>query len=240
MNAKDLDMEYIVNTIKQRGLTGYELAKVLPLTEVGINKILSGESKKPRQSTLKILHNYLFSDDKVAQLSNETDKSVNDIEFTSTAIYLDNLNIMDVPLVSQRAWGSYLNGFGDPEYFENLPKVPWESDVERKGEYLCFEVKGDSMDDGSSEAYLEGDILLCRSVRQDYWKSKLHIHKWDFVIVHKDKGVVVKRIIKHDVENGIITLHSLNDEYDDYEVHLKDVAQIFNIVDFKRRPRSRR
>lgn len=149
------------------------------------------------------------------------------------------MSVTYVPLVNKYAYAGYLNGFGDDEWIEELPKIPFAADREHKGEYLCFEVRGDSMDDGSYESYLEGDILLCRNVRQEFWKSKLHINKWDFVIVHKEQGILVKRIIDHDVENGILTLHSLNEYYEDFQVHLKDVAKIFNIVDF-RRSRSRR
>lgn len=149
------------------------------------------------------------------------------------------MNVMYVPLVNKYAYAGYLNGFGDDEWIEELPKIPFAADREHKGEYLCFEVRGDSMDDGSYESYLEGDILLCRNVRQDFWTSRLHINKWDFVIVHKEEGILVKRIIKHEVEKGILTLHSLNEYYEDFKVHLKDVAKIFNVVDF-RRNRSRR
>jgi phage repressor protein C with HTH and peptisase S24 domain len=152
---------------------------------------------------------------------------------------LNQLNIMHVPLVNKYAYAGYLNGFGDDEYIDELPKIPFANDVENKGEYLCFEVKGDSMDDGSYESYLEGDVLLCRNIRPDLWLNKLHIDKWDFVIVHKEHGVLVKRITDHKVEQGIITLHSLNEYYDDFDVHLKDVQKLFNIVDFRRK-RNRR
>lgn len=149
------------------------------------------------------------------------------------------INVMYVPLVNQYAYAGYLNGFGDPEYVDELPKIPFAADQEHKGQYVCFEAKGDSMDDGTDESIKERDILLCRNVRPDYWKSKLHINKWDFVIVHKHQGICVKRIIEHDVENGILTLHSLNDYYEDYQIHLKDVAQIFNIVDIQRKKNRR-
>ncbi|MCC9066333.1 XRE family transcriptional regulator [Flavobacterium piscisymbiosum] len=148
-------------------------------------------------------------------------------------------NLMYVPLVNQYAYGGYLNGFNDPTYIEELPKIPFLVEKEHKGDYICFEVKGDSMDDGTHESYLERDILLCRNVRKDFWKSKLHINKWDFVIVHKDNGICVKRIIKHDVEKGIITCHSLNDYYEDFDMDLRDVTKIFNIVDIQRK-RNRR
>ena len=87
------------------------------------------------------------------------------------------------------------------------------------------------MDDGLKHSYEQGDILLCREINPDYWKCKLHIHQWDaFVIVHKTEGIVVKQIIDHDVEKGIITVHSFNPIYEDYKIDLREVAQIFNVV----------
>lgn len=144
------------------------------------------------------------------------------------------LNTMLVPLVNQYAYGGYLSGFADPHYIEELPKVPFIVDREYRGEYRCFEVRGDSMDDGSDEAIKDRDLILCRNVNKEYWRNKLHINKWDFVIVHRYDGIAVKRIVEHDIENGTLTLHSLNDYYDDYKINLKDVDQIFNVVDVKR------
>ena len=156
----------------------------------------------------------------------------------SPAIFSE-LKIMNVPLVNQYAQSSYLNGFADEEYIESLPTIPFTDDVEHRGEYMCFEVKGDSMDNGSYESFLEGDILLCRSVRHEFWMNKLHYNKWDFVIIHKEKGILVKRIINQDVENGIITLHSLNEYYNNLEIHLKHVAKLFIIISTMRKNNRR-
>lgn len=155
--------------------------------------------------------------------------------------HLDALqsSIMQVPLINQYAYAGYMNGFSDNEYIDSLPKIPFILDKEYKGEYLCFEVKGDSMECDTDESIPEGSILLCRNVKYEYWKSKLHINSWDFVIVHRDRGIVVKRILKHDVDNGILTLHSLNSFYKDYDVHLKDVQQIFNIVEVQQKRKRR-
>lgn len=139
--------------------------------------------------------------------------------------------IMMIPLVNQYAHAGYMAGYADTEYIETLPKIPWIIDHDYKGKYVSFEVRGDSMDDGLKHSYEQGDILLCREVYQEYWKSKLHIRQWDaFVIVHRTDGIVIKQIINHDVENGIITVHSFNPVYDDYEIDLREVSQIFNVV----------
>ena len=57
--------------------------------------------------------------------------------------------------------------------------------------------------------------------------------KWDFVIVHKE-GILIKRVVDHDVENHRLTLHSLNPLYSDRVVDLVDVRQIFNVVKLQR------
>lgn len=139
--------------------------------------------------------------------------------------------IMMVPLVNQYAHAGYMAGYADTEYIEMLPKIPWVVDHEYKGKYVSFEVRGDSMDDGMKHSYEQGDILLCREIHPDYWKCKLHIRQWDaFVIVHKTEGIVIKQIIDHDVENGIITCHSFNPLYPDFKVNLREVSQLFNVV----------
>lgn len=143
-------------------------------------------------------------------------------------------NVMMVPLVSQYAQAGYLSGFTDSEYIEALPRIPIMGDHELRGEYLAFEVRGDSMDDQSDECLKEGDILICRNIRKEYWQYKLHIHKWDFVIVHRTEGVLVKRIVDHNVETGELRLHSLNHLYPDFSLNLCDVSQVFNVVQVSR------
>jgi len=73
-----------------------------------------------------------------------------------------------IPLVTQYAYGGYLTGYGDPEYMESLPIVDFTPDREMTGNWLAFEVRGDSMNDGSFESYRPGDIVICREVEPKY------------------------------------------------------------------------
>lgn len=144
-------------------------------------------------------------------------------------------HILLVPLVQQYAYGGYLTGYGDAEYVDELPKIPFIVDHEAKGAYVCFEVRGDSMDDGTKRSYCEGDLVLCRSIHPDYWRSRLHYTQWDaFVIVHRTDGVIIKQIIDHDVENGIVTVHSFNPFYADRKIDLREVTQLFNVIKIQR------
>lgn len=139
---------------------------------------------------------------------------------------------MDVELVSKYAYAGYMNGFGDAEFIETLPKIKVITDRTVHGNYKCFEVKGDSMFDNSFESWLDGDIVLCREVQRHLWLPKLHINKCDFVIVHKE-GIVIKRIIEQDNNDGSITVHSLNPDksaYPDTKLYMNDIMQIFAVV----------
>lgn len=142
-----------------------------------------------------------------------------------------DVHFITVPLVQQYAYAGYLAGFSDEEYVDSLPHIPFPADGPAKGNYMAFEIKGDSMYDGTPDSYDEGEIALCREIQPVYWNSKLHTHKWrDYVIVHRFEGILIKRIIDHKVEEGIIKCHSLNSMYEDFEVHLKDVMQLFNVI----------
>lgn len=216
--------EEIKKKRKELGLTQDELGKLIGVSK---NTILNYEKGK------------VIPDSKITILDTVLNEKTQESDLEAIQVDFTEMNVMHVPLVNKYAYAGYLSGFGDDEWIGELPKIPFANDVENKGDYICFEVRGDSMDDGSYESYLEGDILLCRNVRRDFWRSKLHINKWDFVIVHKEQGILVKRILEHDVENGLLTLHSLNEYYEDFQIHLNEVAKIFNIVDFRRK-RSRR
>lgn len=159
-------------------------------------------------------------------------------QLSDEASLIDEPIILRVPLVSQYAQAGYLCGYADAAYMATLPTIPYIVDHEAQGHYVAFEVKGDSMNDGTEDAILEGDRLLCREIQPHLWvDSKLHFRKWDFVIVHTE-GILVKRIIDHNVENHTITIHSLNSMYPDKVINLADVKQIFNVIELQR-PRRR-
>lgn len=145
---------------------------------------------------------------------------------------------MIVSVVPARGYAGYLRGFPDPEYYEGLETISVSVLKQHSGHYLAFEVSGDSMTTLEPEYFREsifdGSIVVGRELAKHHWKYKLHTHNFDaWVIVHKTEGILIKKIIKHDVKEGNITIHSLNpdkNEYPDQELHLDDIEQIFNIV----------
>lgn len=139
-----------------------------------------------------------------------------------------------IPLVSQYAYAGYLSGYGDTQYIESLPIIDFTPDREMTGNWLAFEVRGDSMFDGSYESYREGNIVICREVEQTNWtNSRLHFNHRDFVLIHSE-GILLKRVIAHDIPHHRITIHSLNPDYPDKSIDLADVRQIFSVIEVRR------
>jgi hypothetical protein len=144
---------------------------------------------------------------------------------------------MEIKMVEDYAQAGYLAGFSDPDFIESMPTHTIVVDEVKRGFYRAFRVVGDSMSYDGRESIEAGDIVTGRNIDQALWKSKLHLNKWkDFVIVNHE-GILIKRIIHHDVENGTITLHSLNPDkttYPDKVMHLSEVRQLFNVVKYER------
>ena len=149
--------------------------------------------------------------------------------------------LMLVPKVDVYTMAGFLENVQDREYMEELPKEEIVVDKYHRGKYLAFEVIGESMTDGTDMSIPHGSIVIGREVPMDLWKlSKIHTHKWDdYIIVHK-KGVLVKQISAHDVEKGIITIHSLHPDknlYPDEQLHVDDINQIYNVIEVRTKRR---
>ncbi|MEN9917993.1 MAG: hypothetical protein RL662_429 [Bacteroidota bacterium] len=148
----------------------------------------------------------------------------------SDAKPLVEVDFLNVPLIPVSAQAGYPKGFGDFDYIESLPTVPVIVDKHYRGSYRVFEVNGDSMDDGSRNAIYDKDKILCREIKPDLWRSKLHFRDWFFVIVHRTEGVTIKQITEHNVDTGNIVCHPLNPLFDDFILNLNDVMELYNVI----------
>lgn len=234
-----MDLERIKTVVKWLIGAGYasnqkEIGELLGYTnESSFSQILNGKKSLPSTFVDRLLaidgnlnKDWLMTGKGEMLKKNNTSKS--------NAVFIENPNYVMIPIVSQYAYAGYLSGFGDAEYIETLPSMPFFIDHEVNGKYIGFEVKGDSMDDGSANSLIDGDMLICRQIKQELWQYKLHIKKWFFVIVHKTEGILVKQITDHDTETGNIAIHSLNNFYEDRVLNLSDVAQLFNVIQVSR------
>lgn len=229
--------------LNNKDLTPYKVSKDTGISQSTISRYLANKTS-PNTSTVFQLADYLNVSPRWLQ-----DGTTPDEDKEQMQAYIDSVNgnypsivedaekpygklkhVMQVPLVHQYAYAGYLSGFSDPEYLEELPVEPVMVDSLPRGNYMAFEVRGDSMDDGTIRSYPARCKVICREIQKHHWRDKLHIHKWNFIIVHRTDGILLKQITKHDVNTGVLTLHSFNELYEDFEVNLDEVIQIFNVV----------
>lgn len=129
-----------------------------------------------------------------------------------------------INLVPIYAQAGYMQGYADPEYIGNLPLAGFSYE----GTMRDFEIKGDSME----PHILEGDIVRAKFLEPNHWQQN-QLHLGDlFIVVHNDDGVVLKQVVAHDVKRGLLTLHSFNTYYKDYDVEAKDIKQIWYYKNF--------
>ena len=163
----------------------------------------------------------------------KADEQVGDEKFLTAP---DGTIGMKVKIIPAKAYAGYLRGFADPEYYEDFDYEIISVDQKHRGIYLGFEVRGDSMVNLSSlelaeQSIFPGRIAIGRDLPKHQWVYKLHTHNYDkWVIVHKTEGILIKQITEHNVEEGIIKIHSLNSSYEDEELYLDEVEQIFSVV----------
>lgn len=153
--------------------------------------------------------------------------------FGNTFIPLENGGyMMETPLLREYVRGGPMSGFADREYFDELPKHRVIVEKIHRGKYVSFIMRGESMhDENNIDGIKDGAVLTGRECQKIHWRSKLSIGK-DFIIAHKD-GLIVKRIIIHEPETGLITCMSLNPdkkEFPNFDLNLADVDALFNVI----------
>lgn len=208
------NIEKALKLLNSSSKTNYEVWKNTSISQTTLANYRNGKTK-PTPANAQILIQYFEG---------------STLDLDNSASKLDDINYINVPFVPVHAHAGYTAGYGDKEYIEELPTIPVIVDRNYKGKYRVFEVEGDSMDNGSRNALYDGDKILCREVKPDLWKSKLHFHDWFFVIVCKNDGITVKQIIDHQIEDGVITCHPLNPMFDDFTINLQDVAELYNVI----------
>ena len=213
-----LNLSIIKSLLKDKKITINQFAESLNMSTQGFQKLIRENSTKIETlEQIALLLNVPIS----VFFENE---QKNDIKPAS------NVEFLNIPFLPIHAQAGYGRGYGDQEYIESLPTYPVIADKNYKGKYRVFEVEGDSMDDGTRNAIFNGDKVLCREVKRDLWTSKLHYKDWYFVICMKNDGITIKQITEHDVEKGVIHCHPLNPIFDDFEVDLNEVAELYNVI----------
>jgi len=89
-----ISLDLILNLIKENNITAYEIDKNSDLTAVGVQKIIDGKTKKPNQSTINTIYNYITY--KKKSKTNDNSYITNEFEYknnTTGVPYYENMEV---------------------------------------------------------------------------------------------------------------------------------------------------
>ncbi|MCZ2480052.1 XRE family transcriptional regulator [Aquirufa nivalisilvae] len=223
--------ERIAELLIQNGLSRYQLSKMTGLSEPGIGKIILKNSKPNRSTIIKIADALKVNSDWLltgeGSMKSIAVAGANGVLSKKQEVkQVDSSKFMEVPYVSAIAQAGFMNGHFY-NHLEELDTMLLPQEFE-KGNYIVVEIVGESMNDGTDKSINDGDKLLLKEVEMPLNGHGLNFRQNIFVIVSHE-GIVCKQITKHDVEKGIITLHSWNSSYEDYQLNLSSVQKLFYV-----------
>ena len=126
-------------------------------------------------------------------------------------------------LIPVKAAAGYLNGYGDIDYIESLPKFNFPfPELDKDRTYRTFQIEGDSMLPVPSGAY-----ITCEYVQD--WRDIQN--NQCYVLITKDEGVVYKRLLNNLNEQELL-LQSDNPNYDPYPVKVDQIVEVWKALGF--------
>lgn len=218
---------------KNKGVTQLAIAEKLGVSKAYVNALMTGKKAFGKSQAAKWSSEFGISASWL--LTGEGEMLIDStprpkVESNVTPVRAGELQWVEVPLVPYKACASVLSGFGDPLWQEDKQTMQVLLDQRLRGDYVIYEVYGDSMNDGSAQSFLEGDFLLCRLHPKSDWQYGIKKRSATYcVIATQADGIVLKQVTHHDKAEGTITCHSLNPDYSDYDLKLSEVQALFYV-----------
>ena len=234
-------MEHIDEKIKaiinHFHLNNFSFSKRIGVTGTTIDSIVNGRAQsdgsrkktKPGYDVLSAIINtfninpdYLFGKSTVMLKSDVSGtQTYSGIPQVVAVNQDDDENVIYVPI---KARAGYLDGYGDPEYIETLPA--FNMPQLNNGTYRCFEVQGNSM----VRTFFDGDLVFGKYVEdlRDIKDGRV------YVIVSKNDGIVLKRVINRIEERNKLILKSDNKDgnYPTYTIDDEDIVEVWYVSMF--------
>lgn len=220
---------------KRKNFTQDEMAEMIGLSRTKINAYENEHSEPTLESLMQFSSFYKINVDTLIKidLSKCSERQMNEIEsgndpFISgskirvLSTTVDRENNENIELVPLKAKAGYTAGYNDPEFISKLPtfQLPFLSQ-DRK--YRTFQIDGDSMYPIKDKSYIIGEFV-------QNWIDIKDGHA--YIVLTVDDGVVFKVAFNHIKSNKTLLLHSLNPLYDDYEVKINEVREVWKFVSY--------
>lgn len=223
--------------INHFGLNNFAFSKRIGVTGTTVDSIVNGRPQpdgsrkrtKPGYDVLKAIidefdinPDYLFGKSNV-MLKNEL-TNIPTYSGMPQVISTNKEGDENVIFVPAKARAGYLDGYGDADYIESLPS--FHMPQLNNGTFRCFEVQGNSM----VRTFFDGDLVFGKYVESfnDIKDGRVYI------IVSKNDGVVLKRVINRIEEQGKLILKSDNKDgnYPTYTISADDIMEVWYVSMF--------
>lgn len=162
-----------------------------------------------------------LSESQLSQLERGADVFIKGSNLRVLATTVNSDNEENIELVPEKARAGYTNGFADPQFIRELPvfSLPFLSQ-DRK--YRTFQLSGDSMLPIPDGSWVTGEFV-------HDWSTIISGHA--YIILTLDEGIVFK-VVDNKLDEGKLSLYSLNPLYEPFDVHVNDIREVWRFVNY--------
>lgn len=209
----------------EQGLSQQVLADKIHVSRASLAKYEGGINEPALEVIIRLSRYFRITID--ALLTLDLQKTGSDIVRQSgltnsiiVPIQVDASGDNIVEIVPHHAQAGYVGNYSDPGFIEKLDQMalPFQ---ELHGKCRAFPIAGDSMPPHGDGSYIIGRWLEGVA---DLRENKRYI------FVTRDEGIVFKRANMKDCESDHIRLVSDNPKYKPFDVHLREINEIWEFV----------
>lgn len=124
-----------------------------------------------------------------------------------------------VEVIPLKASAGYLNGFADPEYISELPRMSLPFQI--VGKHRAFPIKGDSMPPLKDGSWVVGKYVE----RIEHMKDGR-----TYILLTRNDGLVYKRVFNNLKKDRSLVLHSDNKIYQPYKVKADEILEAWEFT----------
>lgn len=233
-----MDISERIAAIRDKfNLNNFSFSRKISVTGTTIDSIINGRPQpdgsrkrtKPGYDVLTSIINefnvnpdYLFAKSST-MLRSDANINSNYSEMPQV-VSVDNTGDENVVFVPIQARAGYLSGYSDTSYIEQLPS--FNMPHLNNGTFRCFEVQGNSM----VRTFFDGDLVFGKYVENlgDIKDGRV------YVIITKNDGIVLKRVINRIAERGKLILKSDNKDgnYPTYTINAEEIMEVWYVTMF--------
>ena len=233
--ASSIDMGRAAFNAIENGYSVAPLDRIIDLNKVlGINLIDNDIILRDEDGITSEEYQSLFNKKELnPDLGIQIIEQCNSRNPKNRAIMLPNgKSLHGIDLVEAYNEKDFLAQFTDKTKKVELDKCFISLDKSIRGEFLAWRINSRAMTSWTAESFPDKSVVVGNRIKSELWQHEYHMNQWRFFIIVHKTGIVVKEIVKSDLNNATFELQSLNpdkDYYPNYQVNFEDCYAIYNV-----------